>query len=531
MSKTVFAWLLLSGLWLGDARAAALPAGSDAFVLDLNDARMRARIKDAGGAITNDGPGGALAVRFTLEAKEPGVARNVVTFPVDVSSLLGAHVMLVAKVRGQDIRSADPAKKLAANQGIELRLVLPSGSGKNWPATPPPHGTFDWRDASHRTEIRTPAPKAAVSLGLTGAVGTVWLSDMRLRVLHSPVDLPKATATTRAAAANARTTLRGVMSPGKFNIKDFADLQKWNVNLIRWQITGAHQAPSWQAWLDKQLAELPRALDAAAAHNIKVIIDLHSKPGGNKTPSKTTRMLMEKEFADEFVAIWETIVRRHKDHPALYAYDLVNEPVQYMPSPAGVDDWYALQVRAAHAIRAIDPKTPIMFETEYFDSPWAFAWLKPVDLPNIIYQAHVYFPHTYTHQGVKTDQGLADGKNYAAGQRYPGVISGTHYDKESLRKHVQPIRDFQLATGAPIFIGEFSAARWAPGAAQYIDDCISLFEEYGWDWTYHAFRESTIWDVEHVDDSPRAKPVRAPADQPTERQKVLLKWFTKNNSQ
>lgn len=32
----------------------------------------------------------------------------------------------------------------------------------------------------------------------------------------------------------------------------------------------------------------------------------------------------------------------------------------------------------------------------------------------------------------------------------------------------------------------------------YLSDCIELFEEYGWDRTYHAFRESPIWDIEKI---------------------------------
>ena len=26
---------------------------------------------------------------------------------------------------------------------------------------------------------------------------------------------------------------------------------------------------------------------------------------------------------------------------------------------------------------------------------------------------------------------------------------------------------------------------------------IEIFEEYGWDWTYHAFREWNGWSLEH----------------------------------
>jgi len=32
--------------------------------------------------------------------------------------------------------------------------------------------------------------------------------------------------------------------------------------------------------------------------------------------------------------------------------------------------------------------------------------------------------------------------------------------------------------------------------ADYLRDCIAFFNEYGWDWTYHAFPESIVWDVE-----------------------------------
>ena len=42
----------------------------------------------------------------------------------------------------------------------------------------------------------------------------------------------------------------------------------------------------------------------------------------------------------------------------------------------------------------------------------------------------------------------------------------------------------------------FSAACWAPDAGKYLKDAISVFEEYGWDWTYHAFREWPGWSVE-----------------------------------
>ncbi|MDA3901505.1 MAG: hypothetical protein PF637_13435 [Spirochaetes bacterium] len=43
---------------------------------------------------------------------------------------------------------------------------------------------------------------------------------------------------------------------------------------------------------------------------------------------------------------------------------------------------------------------------------------------------------------------------------------------------------------------------WAPDntAYRYIRDCIELFDEYNWDWSYHNFRASYVWSVEHSTD-------------------------------
>jgi len=34
----------------------------------------------------------------------------------------------------------------------------------------------------------------------------------------------------------------------------------------------------------------------------------------------------------------------------------------------------------------------------------------------------------------------------------------------------------------------------------YLRDLIDIFEEYGWDWTYHAFRGSSVWDLDYTND-------------------------------
>ena len=76
------------------------------------------------------------------------------------------------------------------------------------------------------------------------------------------------------------------------------------------------------------------------------------------------------------------------------------------------------------------------------------------------------------------------------------------WNKDFLRRALQAVRDFQLRHDAIVYIGEFSAIAWAEGAGEYLTDCISLFEEYGWSWSYHALREWSGWSVEHVCEGP-----------------------------
>ena len=516
---------------LSDAPISPAKVGDEVFVLDFADEAMRAMLESQGGVITSDGPGGTPAVRFDVNPATNPQLTNTAAFKLDVRPLLGSKVTLSARIRGEGIRGANPDKPLAEYLGGKSQLALDSPTaGKRWIDTNALHGTFDWRESVCLGGINADESSATIRLGLEQATGSIWLTDVRMRVVEATTQRPAPPAAVRAAVAAARTSLRGFMSPQKFAAKDFADLAALNVNVVRWQMYyGSTYPADYDQWLAGKLDELALALDASAASGLRLAVDLHGPPGG-RVLDRTYRMYLEKASADRFVSAWEAIARRFQGHPGLWAYDLVNEPVQNTLSPPGLDGWLELQARAARAVRAIDPTTPIMIETDQWCSPEAFAWLQPLKVPCLVYQVHMYWPGEYTHQGVRTDQGVADGKNQdALTIAYPGTMHGKPFDKEALRRHLQPVRDFQLATGAPIYVGEFSVVRWAPGGAQYLDDLISIFEEYGWDWTYHAFREWPGWSVEHAD-LPRDRHTNPLATQPTERMQVLQKWFSKNKA-
>jgi hypothetical protein len=128
----------------------------------------------------------------------------------------------------------------------------------------------------------------------------------------------------------------------------------------------------------------------------------------------------------------------------------------------------------------------------------------------------MYRPHSFTHQRIGGNKTF----------HYPGRVGLKWWDKDALQKLLADVRDWQVKYNAQIYIGEFSAIRWAPGdeAYTYLKDCIDIFEQYNWSWTYHAFREYNGWSVEH--DNNKAN--EQPADAPTTRQRLFMEAFKKN---
>ena len=322
------------------------------------------------------------------------------------------------------------------------------------------------------------------------------------------------------ASPERRQPLRGCMLPGRDTTEDDIDtLASWGATMARFQMTRRWSAvgdnqdlTEYAAWGDSRLDNLADVLRWAEERGMKICVDLHVTPGG-RTTSREHAMFRDKRLADAFVDTWRRIATRFRGHPALYGYDLVNEPVQHGRAPI---DYWTLQRRAAEAVREIDPVTPVIVESNDWDSPDAYAYLSPLAMDNVIYQVHVYAPLAFTHQGVAKRPREEDGKPIA----WPDAAKG--WNRDFLRRKLEPVLEFQKRHKCRIYVGEFSAAAWAPGAENYLRDCIDLFGEFGWDWTYHAFRESPVWDVEKVGPS---IPDMEPAPEDTPRKRALLQGF------
>jgi aryl-phospho-beta-D-glucosidase BglC (GH1 family) len=291
----------------------------------------------------------------------------------------------------------------------------------------------------------------------------------------------------------------------------------WKANEVRYEINGdssvTKSIPAYNAWLNTQLDYLDTLLPVFKRAGILCLVDIHTPPGGMDSQNHNV-MFSDKQWQACFVAMWEKIALRYRGSEQIWGYDLCNEPI-VGDVPAGLLGWHDLAELTARKVRHIDPTHAIIVEPDPGAEPSGLDNFGPINVPGIVYSIHMYDPHTYTQQGI-----------YEATKPipYPGVVDGQNWDKQTIRATLQPAIDFAHDYNAQIYVGEFSAVRWAPGAVDYLKDCIDIFEENGWDWDYHAWREWQGWSAEIGEDENDTSPSKTTTD----RGLLLQSWFAKN---
>jgi hypothetical protein len=263
------------------------------------------------------------------------------------------------------------------------------------------------------------------------------------------------------------------------------------------------------------LALVRRVLDDAHAANVKVVLTMLSLPG--------SRWRQHNAGKQEF-ALWQDLGRQHqaiecwqqlaaalKGHPAVVGYNLLNEPCPERAGPARLADWYTgdyeswqakvqgtpadlslFYETAVRAIRQLDRETPIILDSGFYATPWAFKVLKPVADSKVLYSFHFYEPFAFTNQ-----------KNHGR-YVYPGTIPTgedeaaplEEWNPARLGSFLEPVRDWQKRWGIParrVLVGEVGVYRTNAGAAQYLDDVLRVFTGRGWHWAFYSYREDS-WD-------------------------------------
>ncbi|HEY0947593.1 MAG TPA: cellulase family glycosylhydrolase [Opitutaceae bacterium] len=371
--------------------------------------------------------------------------------------------------------------------------------GAQWPQIALPEGSFDWERFSTRILVPADATRLTLHLGLERVAGTAWFDDVRITLARETREVPPAPADQPVFTGHAEPALRGAMAHPEMSREDLRVLaEEWGGNLLRWQLLylpgndAANDYAAYDRWLDRALAKLDDVLRWSAELGVKVVVDLHSPPGG-RVASHGGVAVAAGDFwrtapsQEHFLRVWQRIAARYRDeHAVIWGFDLLNEPDDRAVTAAGAD-WQTLAARAAAAVRRIDPRRTLIIEPPLGGSAAGFEGFQPLDVPGVVYSFHMYSPFDYTHQGVFSP---------SAPVAYPGVIDGRRWDKAALEASMAPAVAFARKHRVQLYVGEFSAIRWAPGAADYLADLIDLFESHGWDWSYHAYREWHGWNLE-----------------------------------
>lgn len=319
------------------------------------------------------------------------------------------------------------------------------------------------------------------------------------------------------STGHAAERLRGIVVSPLISAEDMAVLGTWKVRAVRYLLSchgiADNLTPAeYDAWLDSAIASLDAKLPEFQKNGIRVILNLYTPPGGFKDYRSPAlhRIFVEKWPQDAIVTAWQKIASHYAGNPVIAAYDLLNEPAQREVGK-GLKNWQALAQNIAQKVRKIDKVHPIIVESVY-GNPARLSGFKPIKASNVIYSFHSYSYAPFRTQGM-------NGKPINVS--YPT----RKFNKGKLYSSVKKAISFQRKYKVKFYVGEFSAVRWAPRGSgyRYLKDIINLFERYKWHWTYHAFRESDTWSLEH-DSNPKN---RAPASKETDRLKLMKKYFRK----
>jgi hypothetical protein len=262
------------------------------------------------------------------------------------------------------------------------------------------------------------------------------------------------------------------------------------------------------------LAVLRATLDRAHQAGLKVVIAPLSLPGmrwsQNNQGRFDDRLWQDKRYGLQAAAFWRDMARALKDHPAIAAYNLINEPAPEKlgglaehADAAQMKRWYAQAQGTARdlpalyrqliaAVREEDANTPIMVDAGWFAAADAFGyWPALLKDERVLYSVHMYEPYFATSApNMARKQPIA----------YPGPApfagQTQQWDGQRVARYLRQPLEWAQAMNLPrsrLVVGEFGCMRRLPGCRQYLEDVLSVLDRHQLHWAFYSFREDN-WD-------------------------------------
>jgi hypothetical protein len=258
---------------------------------------------------------------------------------------------------------------------------------------------------------------------------------------------------------------------------DFKNIAAMGANTIRLPFNARLIETKPYFYEEKGFAYLAKALDLAHKYGLKVILDLHAAPGAqnydwHSDSNGKALFWSKKEFRRRAILLWERVIDRFKEKPALLGYDVINEPVLAGADIAILKDFYK---EALRSIKTIDRTHEIFLEGDNWGQNIDF--LKDLIEDRVTVSIHTYLPLNFTF-------------NFRPFYKFPGNIEGVKWDKDRMRKYILPYYKFAVRNKVKIFVGEFGI-NWRGGfwgELDWLKSILGVFEEFGFGYTYWTYK-------------------------------------------
>ncbi|KAF2016310.1 glycoside hydrolase family 5 protein [Aaosphaeria arxii CBS 175.79] len=287
-----------------------------------------------------------------------------------------------------------------------------------------------------------------------------------------------------------------------FTDKDAEFLASLGLNSIRVPINYRHFEDDMNPGVIKPegFRLLDRIVNICARHNIYVIIDLHTAPGGQNQDwhcdSGITKALFWKfkNFQDRVANLWFEIAKHYRGNPVIAGYNPLNEPSD--PDHVNLIAFYA---RVEKVIRIVDPEHMLFIDGNTYSMD--FTRFPKTPLPNAVYACHDY-----------SFLGFPRG----------GTYTGTPEQKAKLRSSFERKVKFMRDAGVPIYNGEFgpvyaSAEENGMSAAQ-VNECrvallreqLSIYRETDVNWSIWTYKDINYQGMVYADEGSAYMKLLAP---------------------
>jgi hypothetical protein len=204
----------------------------------------------------------------------------------------------------------------------------------------------------------------------------------------------------------------------------------------------------------------------ARRHNLRLILDMHSPPGGYQSNEYRGKFWKSPEMQQELVDFWVQAAKKFKDDPVVAAFDIMNEP-----KPPREMDWLTYAANTLIAIRRVGWNRPVIVEssmTQDIDG-WSTT-SKKFDDTSVIYDTHFYTPWSFTYSG-KSSYGR------------PCTDYGKRVlDADFIKEHLDSdLIAFAAKNNVPVNIGEFGVSEkaLAVGGEKWLADVLAVMDEHG----------------------------------------------------